>query len=280
MKNGSSTAPGGALVTGAGRGLGLEIARSLAARGYAVHVTDINGQAAQDAAAELGEPAWSSQVDVTDGEACRVAARETARRAGSLDVWVNNAGILPTGYAWTHGEPDRRLALEVNTLGTINGTLAALEIMRPLDHGHVINVVSLAGLVAAAGETLYSATKHAALAFSVGTLFDLRRAGVKRVHVSALCPDGIWTPMLYEKVHDPDAAISWQGVLLQPQSVAEVAVRLIDRPRPIRSVPRWRGVAVRCLAASPRTALRLMPLILFQARHKQRAFGRKLDERA
>ena len=79
MKNGSSTAPGGALVTGAGRGLGLEIARSLAARGYAVHVTDINGQAAQDAALQLGEPAWSSQLDVTDGEACRVAARETAR---------------------------------------------------------------------------------------------------------------------------------------------------------------------------------------------------------
>src|SRR2546423_3173701 len=105
--------------------------------------------------------------------------------------------------------------------------------MRPADPGHVINVVSLAGLVAAQGETLYSATKHAAIAFSLGTLSDLRRAGVRRVQISALCPDGIWTPMLHEKVDDPDAALSWSGTLLAPEDVAERAVGLLDHPRPV-----------------------------------------------
>ena len=69
----------------------------------------------------------------------------------------------------------RRQLLDVNVAGTMNGTLAALELMRPANRGHVINIVSLAGLVAAPGETVYSATKHACLAFSIGTLGVIKR---------------------------------------------------------------------------------------------------------
>src|SRR4051812_13828478 len=90
---------GGALVTGAGSGLGREIARQLAALGYAVHVTDVDGATAAQTADELGAGAWSSALDVTDADACRTAAQATAARAGSLAVWVNNAGILRTGHA-------------------------------------------------------------------------------------------------------------------------------------------------------------------------------------
>jgi NAD(P)-dependent dehydrogenase (short-subunit alcohol dehydrogenase family) len=267
---------GGALVTGAGRGLGREIARALAARGYAVHVTDLDGAAAKDAAQELGGRAWASALDVANAADCIAAARATAERAGSLEVWVNNAGILHTGLAWDADEAARRLLLDVNVAGTMNGTLAALELMRPANRGDVINVVSLAGLVAAPGETIYAATKHACLAFSIGTLSDLRRSGIDGVHVSALCPDGIWTPMLHDKLDDPHAAVSWQGVLLQPAEVARRAVGLIDRPRPVVAVPRWRGTLVRLFDASPRIALRLLPLVLADARRKQRAFKRKL----
>jgi NADP-dependent 3-hydroxy acid dehydrogenase YdfG len=117
---------GGALATGAGRGLGLEIARVLAGRGYAVHVTDIDAEATARAAAELGAGAFSSQLDVRDEQACDDAATATAERAGSLEVWVNNAGVLVTGPAWEQSSDVRRLMLEVNALGTINGTLAAL----------------------------------------------------------------------------------------------------------------------------------------------------------
>ena len=83
MANNGSTPRGGALVTGAGRGLGLEIARVLAARGHTVHVTDIDGEAAASAAAALGDGAFSSVLDVRDEAACRAAAAMTAERAGS-----------------------------------------------------------------------------------------------------------------------------------------------------------------------------------------------------
>ena len=271
----STAALGGAVVTGAGRGLGFEVARALAQRGYTVHVTDVDDGAAGEAAGRLGAPAFASLLDVADPAACQGVAKSTVDQSGSLRVWVNCAGILPTGHGWDNEEHQRRLAFDVNAHGTINGTLAALEVMRPAGMGHIINIVSLAGLVAAPGETLYAATKHAALAFSVGTYFDLRRDGVRDVHISAVCPDGIWTPMLYDKVHDPEAALSWSGVMLEPAEVARRAVALLERPRPVLSVPRWRGGFVRLFAAFPGLGARLLPLVFADARRKQRAWARK-----
>ena len=169
----------------------------------------------------------------TDPEACRAAAREAAGRDGGLAVWVNNAGVLRTGPSWSHTDDQRRALVDVNVHGLMNGTIAALEHMRPADRGHVINVVSLAGLAAPPGETLYAATKHAALAFTVGTLYDLRQDGCRGVKISAICPDGMWTPMLFDKMDDPQAAPSWSGVMLQPGDVARRAVGLLDDPRPV-----------------------------------------------
>lgn len=265
-----------AVVTGAGRGLGLELARRLAARGLAVNCTDVDAAAAEAAARELGGPAWATELDVRDDEACRSIAREASER-GELAVWVNNAGIVVTGRTWEHGPDVRRKLLEVNALGTFNGTLAALELMRLAGRGHVINVISLAGLVAAPGEALYAASKHAALAFTLGTAADLRRSGESGVRLSAVCPDGIWTPMLHDKLDDPDAAVSFSGTLLTPEAVAERTVALLDRPRAVLAIPRWRGTMVRLFDAFPRLAQRLVPLVMADARRRQRRWKRRIE---
>src|SRR5690242_11182696 len=169
----------GALVTGAGRGIGLEIARRLVGRGHEVALADVDGANANAAAERLGDRAWALTLDVSDSDACRAAASQVVERSGSLDVWVNNAGVLHTGFAYEQDAAEYRRMLEVNTMGTVNGTLAAIERMRRAGRGHVINVVSLAGLATAPGIVGYSASKHAAIAFTIGTLSDLRRAGIK-----------------------------------------------------------------------------------------------------
>lgn len=273
--SGASTG-GGALVTGAARGLGFEIARVLAARGLTVHLTDVDGDAVAAAAAEIGGSAFSSVLDVRDDEACRAAARKTVEWAGSLAVWVNNAGVLFPGPAWTHDDAQRRLTLDVNATGTINGTLAALEPMRAAGSGHVVNVISLAGIVAAPGQAVYSASKHAAIAFSISTLTDLRLAGEKGVDISCLCPDGIWTPMLHDKLDDPSCAASFIGTLLLPRQVAERVGGLLDRPRPVTTMPAHRGATVRVGDLFPRLGLRLVGPMLAGARRKQRRFARRV----
>jgi NAD(P)-dependent dehydrogenase (short-subunit alcohol dehydrogenase family) len=267
---------GVAVVTGAGRGLGLEIARALARRGLIVNVTDVDGAAAEVAAREVSQTAWGSELDVRDGEACLRVARAAVER-GPLSVWVNNAGVLATGHVWEHDEALRRTLFEVNSLGTINGSLAALEQMRPSDSGHLINVVSLAGLAAPPGEALYAATKHAAMAFTLGTLADLRRSGSKNINVSAVCPDGIWTPMLFDKLDDRDAAPSFSGVLMRPETVAGAVAGLIDKPRVVLTIPRYRGALVRLFDLAPGLAIHLLPLWLRDAERRQRAWKRRIE---
>jgi NAD(P)-dependent dehydrogenase (short-subunit alcohol dehydrogenase family) len=265
-----------AVVTGAGSGLGRAIAAELTERGYRVYVTDVDAGAADRVAAELGSEAKGSALDVRDEAACRGLA-ESIGRTSSLDLWVNNAGVFLSGPPWEQSAEARQTMLDVNVTGLMNGTVAALGPMRAAGHGHVVNVVSLAGIVAAPGEVAYSASKHAAMAFTLGTLFDLRRTGSKDIHLSAVCPDGIWTPMLEDKLDDPDAAPSFSGRLLTAEEVAKQVGRLTERPRPILIVPKWRGPALRFYDLFPRLGLRLLPLVMWDARRRQRRYKRLIE---
>jgi NAD(P)-dependent dehydrogenase (short-subunit alcohol dehydrogenase family) len=266
-----------AVVTGAGGGLGRAIAIELAGRGFAVWATDVDAEAATRVAAEIGAGAKSSALDVRDEAACRALAAAVLTDAGSLDVWVNNAGVLITGLAWEQDEPTRGAMLSINAAGTMNGTVAALEPMVAAGRGHVINVISLAGIVAAPGEVAYSASKHAAMAFSLGTLFDLRRTGHTGIDVSAVCPDGIWTPMIEDKLDDPDAAGSFSGHLLTPTEVAIEVGKLTERPRPILIIPRWRGPLLRAFDLFPRLAIRLLSAVMWDARRRQRRYKKLIE---
>ncbi len=268
----------GAVVTGGGGGLGEQIALRLARTGHRVWVADVDVDHAERAVARIGGRAEAVVLDVTDPAACRALAAEVEAVAG-LALWVNNAGILRTGPSWDHAGGATDAMFAVNVHGTINGTNAALEILRPRDEGHVINIVSLAGLVAPAGETIYAATKHAALAYTLGTAQDLRQHGSTGIRLSAVCPDGIWTPMLHGLVDDPEAAPSWSGVLLRPEQVADRVAELVRRPRPVVSIPRWRGGLARFAAAFPSLTLWAAPRIMAQARARQRAFAAKLHAR-
>lgn len=268
-----------AVVTGAGSGLGRAIAVDLAHRGFLVHATDLDAASAAETAAAIGAGATSAALDVRDEDACRAAAATTAK-AGSLDVWVNNAGVLATGRSWEQDGETRRAMLEINALGTMNGTVAALDKMLAAGRGHVINVISIAGLVSAPGVAGYAASKHAAIAFTLGTLFDLRDSGNSEIQLSAVCPDGIWTPMLADKLDDPTAAGPFAGGMLTVEHVARELGRLTDRPRPLLVLPRRRNLMIRPFDLFPRFALRAMPLMMRDARRRQRRFKKLVESGA
>jgi NAD(P)-dependent dehydrogenase (short-subunit alcohol dehydrogenase family) len=242
-----------------------------------VHLTDVEGEAAVAAAEEIGGGAWGSALDVRDPQACRRAAEETVERTGALDVWVNNAGILIPGVIYEQELEAHRAMLEVNAIGTFNGTIAAIEQMRGPGRGHLINVISLAGLVAAPGVASYAASKHAAIAFTLGTLTDLRRNGIKEINVSAVCPDGVWTPMIMDKLDDVNDAVSFSGKMLMPEEVAAKVEKLLDRPKAVLTIPRWRGWFVRWADRHADLAARLAPLLQRDAEARQRRFKRKVE---
>lgn len=261
---------GGAVVTGAGRGLGLRIAELLATRGHDVLVTDVDEGLARAAATRIGPRATPMRVDVRDPEHIEAAGARITDISGRLQVWVNNAGVLSTGPFWTQAEPVRKLIFDVNAYGTIQGTIHAIERMRRSGGGHIINIASLAGLSPVPGEAVYAASKHAVVGFSLSAASDLMLEGIDDIHISCVCPDGIWSPMLYDKLDDPGAALSFSGKLLEPDDVVEVVADTLDAPRLITAVPRWRGAQARLAAAFPTLATAAMPLVVNSGRRKQR----------
>lgn len=241
------------MVTGAGGGLGRALVSRLEARGHEVVGVDVAGT--------------DRRLDVTDAAACRALAEEV-RPA----VWINGAGVLGAGSAATQPDEEVRRLVEVNLMGVINGTRAALAVMRESGGGHILNVGSLASWTPVPGETIYAATKHAVRAFTVGIAVEEAASGVE---FSVLCPDGIWTPMLHDRLQDPAAAMSFTGArLLTAGEVADAAIELLDEPRILVSVPAWRGAQTRLIGIAPSLSVRLGPLFAKVGRRNQAKLAR------
>jgi NAD(P)-dependent dehydrogenase (short-subunit alcohol dehydrogenase family) len=260
-----------AVVTGAGRGFGREIARQLAGRGYTVLATDIDGGAAAATAEVVG--GFSMQLDVRDPEAHRRAARAAVER-GPLEVWVNNAGVLRTRKAWEQPDEEVRLEVEVNLLGVIWGSRAAVDAMREGGgrNMHVINLGSMSSLAPVPGLAVYAASKHAVLGFTSSLQGELIAAGVP-ITMHVVCPDGADTDMTRERAGEPDSAIIWSSPrMLSAEEVASAAVGLLDSKRLVLALPRWRGVAMRAATLAGRPALRTAELMRRQG-ERRRARG-------
>lgn len=246
---------GVAVVTGAGRGLGEVIAARLRAGGYEVVATDITGS--------------DRVLDVTDARACRALADEV-----QPDVWVNNAGILGQGSAADADDETVARVVAVNLLGVMNGTRAAVSVMRQREggtgRGHVVNIGSLASWVPVPGEAVYAATKAGVLSFTLGLDGDLAGAGVTGIRFSVICPDGMLTPMITEVIDDPAVALTFTGLrLTTPEEVAEAVASVLRRHRRIVSVPHWRGAQVRAFGAIPDAVLRAAPVFRRLGRAQQ-----------
>jgi NAD(P)-dependent dehydrogenase (short-subunit alcohol dehydrogenase family) len=191
-----------AVVTGANRGIGREVARQLAVRGDTVLVTARDQAKADGAAAELraggaveGEllPWW---LDVTDPASVQRAADAIAERHGRLDVLVNSAAIH---YDTWQRASDADLtvvreALETNLLGAWQTTLALLPLLRASGHGRIVNVSSESGSLAGmgGGTPAYSVSKAALNALTRILAAELRR---DRILVNAVCPGWVATDM-------------------------------------------------------------------------------------
>jgi NAD(P)-dependent dehydrogenase (short-subunit alcohol dehydrogenase family) len=246
-----------AVVTGAGRGFGREIARRLAGRGYRVLVSDIDGEAAEETAAQIGAGAWAKTADVRDPEAHRALAAEAAER-GRLDVWVNNAGAMRTVKSWEHPDDEVRLMVDVNFYGVIWGSRAAVDAMRAAPGGdkHLINIGSLSSLAPVPGLAVYGATKHGVLGFTESLQGDLMLAGIP-ITVHCVCPDGADTKLVRDEEDKKDSAIIWSSPrMLSAEEVADRTVALLDGTRLVEVIPRYRGWQARTMAMTPRFGLR------------------------
>jgi short-subunit dehydrogenase len=157
----------------------------LTREGARVAVCDLDGEAAEGAAAELGGEAVGLAVDVTDHAALIAFLDEVEQRLGPLDVLVNNAGIMAvTPLAEESAESIAR-HLDLNLRAVIHGTQEAMRRMVPRGTGHIVNIASVAGRAAAPHLATYCATKHGVVGMSEAVRLELRGTGVE---VSVVMP--------------------------------------------------------------------------------------------
>lgn len=219
-----------AIITGGARGIGKAIALAFAKAGANVAILDIGSQeAAEETVAELeslGVKGKAFHCDVTDFAATKDVVTRVKKEFGSVDLLVNNAGILRDGLLITMKEEDFDAVININLKGAFNMIRHVGPVMLRQRGGKIINMASIAGLMGNAGQANYSAAKAGMIALTKTTAREL---GSRGITCNAIAPGFVETDMtasMNEQVLTEAAKAIPLGRLARPEEIAQLAVFL------------------------------------------------------
>ena len=217
-----------AVITGAAQGIGFSIAQLFVDEGARVVIGDVNAEAAEKAAADLGGEGTALGVgcDVTDSSDVDALLAAAAEQFSPVDVMVNNAGITRDATMRTMTEDDFDQVINVHLKGTWNGTRKAAAIMRERKSGAIVNLSSLSGKVGMVGQTNYSAAKAGVVGMTKAAAKEMAH---HRVRVNAIQPGLIRSAMteaMPQKAWDQKMAEIPMGRAGEVTEVASVALFL------------------------------------------------------
>lgn len=183
-----------AVITGAGSGFGLAVARLAAARGMNLVLCDVQADALERAAAEFdGHAVLAQRVDVAKAAEMEALAAAVELRFGAPNFVFNNAGVGSGGLIWENTLADWDWVLGVNVMGVVHGVrlftpmMLAAAAADPAYEGHIVNTASMAGVVNAPNMGVYNVSKHAVVSLTETLYQDLALVS-EQIHCSLLCP--------------------------------------------------------------------------------------------
>jgi NAD(P)-dependent dehydrogenase (short-subunit alcohol dehydrogenase family) len=182
-----------AVVTGGGSGIGLAAARLLAERGAKVAVLDL----------KPGEEFIGLRGDVSDDASVRQAIDKAAQTLGGIDILVNNAGIGAIGTVADNPDAQWHRVFDVNVVGTVRVTRAALPYLRASRHAAIVNTCSIAATAGLPRRALYSAAKGAVLSLTLAMAADHVHEGIRVNCVNPGTADTPWVGRLLDQADDP-----------------------------------------------------------------------------
>jgi NAD(P)-dependent dehydrogenase (short-subunit alcohol dehydrogenase family) len=215
-----------AIVTGGGSGIGQATCVRMAEEGATVAVLDVNGDAAEATAKDVGGRGY--QVDVTDADQVQRTVAAAARALGGLSIMFNNAGVGTFGAIETHDLAEWDRVVRVSLYGVFHGLRAAAPIMLEGGDGRIVNTASISGVRPAAGEAPYSSAKAGIVALTASAALEL----APRVRVNAVSPglvhSALTEPMFQDLTDHVDHVVGTTpvGRAGEPVDIADVVVFL------------------------------------------------------
>ncbi|MET8786274.1 SDR family oxidoreductase [Streptomyces sp. NPDC004589] len=229
-----------ALVTGGASGIGRATADLLAARGAEVAVLDLDPS-------PVDKPMLAYRADVTDDASVRAALSAAVTDLGGLDVLINNAGIGAQGTVEDNDDEQWRRVLDVNVLGMVRTTRAALPHLRESAHAAIVNTCSIAATAGLPQRALYSASKGAVLSLTLAMAADHVREGIRVNCVNPGTVDTPWVARLLDAAPDPAAeraALQARQPAGRLVSAAEVAAAIAYLASPLSGSTTGTALAV------------------------------------
>jgi len=217
-----------AIVTGGGSGIGLATARLLASRGAKVAVLDL----------KPGDEFTGVAADVTDDASARLAVDTAAERLGGVDILVNNAGIGSIGTVADNPDEEWHRVFDVNVVGIVRVTRAALPYLRASEHAAIVNTCSIAATAGLPQRAVYSATKGAVLSLTLAMAADHVHEGIRVNCVNPGTADTPWVGRLLDQADDPAAeraALNARQPMGRLVSADEVAAGIAYLASPLAS---------------------------------------------
>lgn len=212
-----------AFITGAGSGLGLELARALANEGWSLGLFDRNLEKltlVEGALSAAGIPVLAYPGDVTQADELTVAVNSFAATYDGLDVMINNAGVAACGTLMEIPLEDWRWIIDINLMGVVHGCRAAVPHLQRNGSGLLINIASAAAFVSAPGMGSYNAAKAAVLSLSETLASELRAANIQ---VSVVMPTYFKTELL-DSIRGPEHLRAYAARLMNKATYPATAV--------------------------------------------------------
>ena len=223
------------VIAGASSGIGETTAKLLASQGNKLVLGARRESKLQEIVDDIknaGGEAVYSVTDVTNLDSVKKLAEKAMDSYGRIDVWMNNAGLMPQSELAAGKVSDWEKMLDVNVKGVLYGINSALGIMREQKHGHFINTSSVAGHIVGPGSAVYSATKQAVLAISEGLRQEEAQAG-SNVRVTVVSPGAIATELTNSITDDAvrkGTEQFYDQFAISPDRVAESIAFAINTP--------------------------------------------------
>jgi short-subunit dehydrogenase len=195
----SHEGPRTVVITGASSGFGRGVALALAARGDNVVIAARRGEVLEDLARQAGGTTLVVPTDVSHaGEVARLA-QAAIPRFGSIDVWINDAGVGALGRFTEIPLAGHERVLDVNLKGALYGSYSALQHFEERERGTLINIASVAGRVPFPYYASYVSSKHAVVGLGASLNQELRLAGKRNIHVVTINPFAADTPFFDQR---------------------------------------------------------------------------------